>query len=96
MPKPIKKITAEHGTKYAYNQGCRCDACTKANSARSWAERRIGRWDGGVVEGLLKGVCHVGDDIVITADDLYDAIRRHEHLIKLGALAAYRTRMQKS
>lgn len=93
MTKSASTITAEHGTKYAYNQGCRCDACTKANSARSWAERKLGRWDGGVVEGLLKGMCHIDGDVTITADDLYDAIRRHEHQIKLGALTAYRMRM---
>ena len=50
------------------------------------------------IVGLADGTFQeaLGDDVTITADDLYDAIRRHEHLIKLGALAAYRTRMQKS
>lgn len=90
MAKPKQAGRAGHGTKYAYNEGCRCDACTKANSARKWAEKRVGHWDGHVEEAMREGVAFVDNDVTIPADVIAAAIRNYDRRIKTEALVLYR------
>ena len=86
MAVPAKKFeSVDHGTKYGYNRGCRCDACTKANSASAWAERKIRQWDGDVAEALRNGVAFVGD-VTITAEEIYAALTRRQKMIKTDVL----------
>jgi len=47
-------VTPQHGSRSTYiNYGCRCDPCTKANSAacREWAHRQMARRE--LIDGRL-------------------------------------------
>ena len=85
-------VTAEHGTRYAYNQGCRCKPCRDANTARKWAERYVAKWEGSVADALRNGVVFIGPGITITADLLYEALKHYEQRIKSDVLLRYRMR----
>ena len=89
MAKSTKPI--RHGTRYGYNmQGCRCEACTKANSAQAWAKYHVKAWDSGVMESLANAATFVGNDITIPSRLVVAAIRRYENKIKMEALKLYR------
>lgn len=40
------EYTIKHGTITAYrNHGCRCEECTNAQAANTWASGRINKWE---------------------------------------------------
>ena len=88
-------VTAEHGTRYAYNQGCRCKPCRDANTARKWAERYVAKWEGSIVSAVQDGVVFIGPGITITADLLYEALKNYEQRIKTEVLLRYKMRTPK-
>jgi hypothetical protein len=74
----------KHGSRNAYNKGCRCKKCTAATAAQAWARRKVEGWD----EPL-----RVTEEPVVTRDGLMipsaliaKVIHERQHQIKMNIL----------
>lgn len=80
----------EHGTRAMYcREGCRCEACTAANSAYRWAERKKLGWDAPILKRLTvaSGVGPDGGTMTVPAAVVAEAINALADEIRMTALS---------
>lgn len=85
----------KHGTRYAYNHGCRCAKCTKANSAWAWAQRKAKNWDTPIRAIFSECASIDGGKTLVPTEVLLAAFRKYEQKIGCEALAEIWRRKQK-
>lgn len=92
MPEKIK-----HGTRTGYRNGCRCKACTQANSAYWYAQRRAERWDKPLQDVLaVKGALTLdGGKLELPAEIIAEAIDNLTSAIRVEALCVFWRRKKK-
>lgn len=74
----------KHGSRNAYNEGCRCERCTAALAAHAWARRKVEGWEEPL--RVIEEPVITRDGVTIPSALIAKVMHEKQHQIKMKIL----------